>query len=304
MGQGLYKSLVFLPPETHYSVETIPSLRFVEHDGNRTPVYIATPSGALASDADLAQAQRTPLCIVYSHGNAESLAEMTQLVDEMSSELRQVVVCYDYGGYGQASGESSEQRCYDDVRSVFEFVVGTLAFDEAQIVLYGRSLGSGPTVDLASRLCKRGVRLAGVVLQSPIASCIRVISVAASYLAVDMFKNFRKIGNVDRPLLIVHGVDDLVVPFANGDALRQRATNLWRFVPIENAGHNDIELRHWPTFIGHCTEFINFLIDEQDGHQDVGEAASSSSSSPSSSQQRGASVVHDISIDSDDDSDE
>ena len=41
-------------------------------------------------------------------------------------------------------------------------------------------------------------------------SAIRVVSPALSYMAVDMFKNFRKIGYVRRPVCIIHGTVDEV----------------------------------------------------------------------------------------------
>ena len=46
--------------------------------------------------------------------------------------------------------------------------------DARRVVLYSRSVGSGPTLYLAERLSAAGTPPAGVVLQSPILSVFRI----------------------------------------------------------------------------------------------------------------------------------
>ena len=86
----------------------------------------------------------------------------------------------------------------------------------AEIVLYGRSLGSGPTVDLASRLAQEcpPVRINGVLLQSPLSSAIRTqccSCCAITLCCIDMFKSVNKADKIECPVLILHGTEDVVV---------------------------------------------------------------------------------------------
>jgi hypothetical protein len=64
----------------------------------------------------------------------------------------------------------------------------------------GRSLGTGPTVDFAS---KNNVR--AVILQSPLLSAIRVVVKTYFTLPIDIFASIDKIHKVKAPVLIIHG---------------------------------------------------------------------------------------------------
>ncbi len=63
---------------------------------------------------------------------------------------------YDYTGYGHADGVPSEVDCYADIAAVFGWLMQEKNLLPRDVILYGRSLGSGPTLDLASRVKVRG----------------------------------------------------------------------------------------------------------------------------------------------------
>jgi hypothetical protein len=78
---------------------------------------------------------------------------------------------------------------------------GRFAIPAEKIIIYGQSIGSVPSVDLASK-----VLCAGVVLHSPLASGVRVLKpLSTCNLCCDPFRNIRKIGRVRSPLLLIHG---------------------------------------------------------------------------------------------------
>lgn len=70
---------------------------------------------------------------------------------------------------------------------------------------YGRSLGSGPTCQLAEELAMDGVALGGVMLQSPLASAFRVAFNFRFTMPGDLFPNIDRVKNVACPLFIIHG---------------------------------------------------------------------------------------------------
>lgn len=63
------------------------------------------------------------------------------------------------------SPSPSESLAYDCIDAVFAYLRDDLKFDSSSLVLYGRSLGSGPTIHLASRLGKSGIKIGGIILQ-------------------------------------------------------------------------------------------------------------------------------------------
>ena len=73
-------------------------------------------------------------------------------------------------------GEPSEQNCYADIEAAYQYLREVKKLLPEQIVLYGRSLGSGPTCYLAAKTAESGRSIAGVILQSPVLSVLRVVS--------------------------------------------------------------------------------------------------------------------------------
>lgn len=62
-------------------------------------------------------------------------------------------------------GESSEANCYDDIDAAYNFLTEKMQMKPENIVLYGRSLGSGPSCYLAERLQKENIQIGGLILQ-------------------------------------------------------------------------------------------------------------------------------------------
>lgn len=80
--------------------------------------------------------------------------------------------------------QPSEQNTYADIDAAFDHLVGPLGVPEEDVILYGQSVGSGPTVDLAAR--KRKIR--GVVLHSPLLSGVRVMYPVKRTYWFDIYK--------------------------------------------------------------------------------------------------------------------
>lgn len=67
--------------------------------------------------------------------------------------------------------QPSENSTYADIEAAYRCLEETYGAKQEDIILYGQSVGSGPTVDLAARL----PRLKAIVLHSPILSGLRVM---------------------------------------------------------------------------------------------------------------------------------
>uniref|UniRef100_C6JRN0 Serine aminopeptidase S33 domain-containing protein n=1 Tax=Sorghum bicolor TaxID=4558 RepID=C6JRN0_SORBI len=151
--------------------------------------------------------------VLYSHGNAADLGHLYQLFLHLSFNLRVNILGYDYSGYGQSSGKPSEHNTYADIEAAYKCLIENFGAKEEEIILYGQSVGSGPTVDLASRL----PQLRAVVLHSPILSGLRVMYPVKRTYWFDIYKNIDKIPQVTCPVLIIH------IDHAPTRRLRQRS---------------------------------------------------------------------------------
>jgi fermentation-respiration switch protein FrsA (DUF1100 family) len=250
MGAAAIGGIAFLPPVR--SFEELKSLResphFVLVPGGNDTDRLAAPIAACLFDVG------APVSLLYSHGNAEDLIDVMQKLELLSEELNVNVLGYDYSGYGLTQGDCGEAPCCRAVRACFAYLLQR-GYDPDGMVLMGRSLGSGPTVDLASS--EPGI--AGVILQSPLLSVIRTAlpaSMARAMREVDLFDNAGKIPDVSCPVFVLHGLDDRIVPFEHGEAIGRMAPNSVRHWWVEGYSHNNLHLHD--DYYSKLREFIQF----------------------------------------------
>ena len=84
----------------------------------------------------------------------------------MSKELRINILGYDYSGYGCSSGTASVSNTIADINACYHFLLQVKGRRPQDIVVYGQSVGSGPSCDLAAQ----EKDLKGLVLHSPLMS--------------------------------------------------------------------------------------------------------------------------------------
>ncbi|PPS13569.1 hypothetical protein GOBAR_AA07000 [Gossypium barbadense] len=157
---------------------------------------------------------------------------------------------YDYSGYGQSTGKPTECNTYADIDAAYKCLKEEYGVKDEQLILYGQSVGSGPTVDLASRL----PNLRGVVLHSPILSGMRVLYPVKRTYWFDIYKNIDKIGAVNCQVLVIHGTADEVVDCSHGKQLWELCKNKYDPLWVNGGGHCNLEL--YPEFIRHLKKFV------------------------------------------------
>jgi fermentation-respiration switch protein FrsA (DUF1100 family) len=213
--------MIFLPPSATYR-DSRQILKLTTADGvELSAVHLPNPAAEFT--------------ILYSHGNAEDLGLIAPMLGRLH-DWGFAVFAYDYRGYGTSRGTPSERGAYADIDAAYAYVTDTLGVPSRRIIVYGRSVGGGAAVDLAARK-----PVAGLVLESGFVSAFRVVTRWA-LLPIDKFRNLEKIARVACPVLVMHGVQDEIVPIAHGHRLFAAAPEPKRALWIEGAGHNDFML--------------------------------------------------------------
>ena len=105
----------------------------------------------------------------------------------------------------------------------------------------------GPRPEYRSRR-QTSLRTAGLILQSPFTSTFRVFTHIA-ILPIDKFPNYKNIGNVHCPVLIIHGTVDSVIPVWHGKELYELANEPKSFLWVNGVNHNDVEKVAGETYI-------------------------------------------------------
>jgi len=200
--------------------------------------------------------------ILYFHGNGETVADHEWIAPYYNRRGINLFVA-DYRGYGSSDGKPTISNMLRDAQAVFqgfrEIIKGE-GFKESLFVM-GRSLGSLPAVELAYNQ-QDGIK--GLIVESGTANNFRRlwssvgISEDVPVLNEDsLFLNKVKIRYVKKPVLIIHGETDELIPVGNGEELYQNAgTKEKRILIITGAGHNDVMMVDPELYFGSIEEFV------------------------------------------------
>lgn len=159
--------------------------------------------------------------VLYFHTNGEDLSDLDWIGEFVLKALHINFLAVEYPGYGLYDGSVSEATMMEDAEVVLQFVKEELKLDPQNVVVVGRSLGSGPAVHLAANY-----NIKGLVLISAFTSIRDVVrdkvgSIISSLIS-ERFKNLEKISLSECPVCIVHGNEDTMVNKEHGTKLASR----------------------------------------------------------------------------------
>jgi uncharacterized protein len=193
--------------------------------------------------------------VAYFHGNGEDLADSIPMVSLLRS-LGVGVLAVEYPGYGVAGGRPSEEGAYAAGEAALQWLRSERGIDRDRVVLLGQSLGTAVAVELA----KRGLG-ARLVLVSPFTSAAemarRIFPLFPARFVRYRFDTLAKAPTISVPVLIIHGTEDEVVPFAMGERLAGAFPQA-RFVPIWGGMHNDLVSMHALVVRNTLSPFLKF----------------------------------------------
>jgi pimeloyl-ACP methyl ester carboxylesterase len=175
------------------------------------------------------------VALLYSHGNAEDIGDLIELFDAIA-QAGIAVLAYDYPGYGLSKGTPNEQSCYETAEKGYSFLTVQQKIKPENIIILGRSLGSGPACYLAEKYPVRGL-----IVESGFLSVQRVVT-RIGLLPVDTFPNVDRITNISCRKLFIHGAHDSVIPFWHGKKMYELSTGIKQLHCVPEAGHDDLLL--------------------------------------------------------------
>lgn len=193
--------------------------------------------------------------ILYFHGNAGSLSSW-KTVAPLFLSLDYDLFIIDYRGFGKSEGYLSEEGLYRDGRGAYLALLER-GYEANQIVVLGRSIGTGIATEIASTH-----EVAGLILETPFTNLMDLatshIPVLPRLLLTYRFKNDEKSSRIDVPTLVLHGDNDEVIPFAMGEELYEKLHQPKRFLRLQGARHNDITSH--PEYLPGLDKFLNELV--------------------------------------------
>ena len=176
--------------------------------------------------------------ILYFHGNAGDLSRWGDIATFFVDRGYDVLVM-DYRTFGKSTGELSEQALHEDAQLFYDYVLKQ--YEEEQISLYGRSLGTGIATKLAS-----GNKPNKLILETPYYSLLDVAHNRFPFLPVKWLMKYKLPSNeyiqeVTCPISIFHGTDDKVVSYDSGKRLFESIpTKKKTLYTIDGGNHNNL----------------------------------------------------------------
>src|SRR4051812_24295965 len=132
----LSEKMIFLPHPSSYR-DSAEVLKVTSANGKRiSAIYLPNPSAKFT--------------LLVSHGNAEDLGDDRYWLED----LRRAgfsIFAYDYEGYGTSEGKATEKAVYQDVAAAYDYLALNLNTPPDRIVIFGRSVGTGPATYIAAR---------------------------------------------------------------------------------------------------------------------------------------------------------
>jgi fermentation-respiration switch protein FrsA (DUF1100 family) len=180
------------------------------------------------------------LCVIHFYGNNETLRASEYVIDVFRSHGISVLI-FDYRGYGSSRGKPRESSFYADAELVYEWL--RERHPHLRIVVSGWFLGSA----VATYLAQTADDVNGLILFSAPTTMVEVVrhvfppdQIIIEEAMPFQFDTLERIRRVKCPILLVHGKNDIVVPYSMSDELEAAAKSPLSRYDVPGAGHRDL----------------------------------------------------------------
>ncbi|KAJ1605869.1 putative conserved eukaryotic alpha beta hydrolase [Cryptosporidium canis] len=150
--------------------------------------------------------------VIYAHANGVDIGEIHGRLRYVSERLKVNMLLFDYPGYGKYEGRSDESSVDQCMTVLLNFVTQELNWPIENIILWGCSIGTGPSTRLAKILNQQKKKLGGLILQCPYKSIKHAAESLAGkigrFLISQRWNIQSEIMDCYCPVLWIHGKKD------------------------------------------------------------------------------------------------
>lgn len=202
-------------------------------------LYLSTSDG-ISINAWFIPSPGSKKVLLWFHGNGGNLSDRVTPLRIFHEALRINILMIDFRGYGRSQGVVGENGTYKDALASYDYLLTRDDIDPEAIMIYGQSLGAAVATELAVQW-----KSAGLILEAPFTSIRDMAKVTLPWLPVGPLLSTRydllsKIDRVSAPLLLIHGDEDEIVPYAQGRKVFEAAKGPKEMYTVGGAGHNNL----------------------------------------------------------------
>lgn len=220
--RGLVSRILFPAPPPSYDVDCFP------HDLIWVPKASSSAVERSEDPADCPPVEDCVPClllmypsarflIIFFHSNAEDLGRCHGFCCYIRDQFQVHVLAVEYPGYGICPGVPCGETVMENALAAMKFVTDTLQWPMDSIKVFGRSIGTGPAIGLASLFS-----LAGLILVTPFLSVQELfrdrVGPFAS-LVEEWFPNSDSAPKITSPTMIIHGQRDELIACRHGESI-------------------------------------------------------------------------------------
>ncbi|KGL58806.1 alpha/beta hydrolase [Polaribacter sp. Hel1_85] len=183
------------------------------------------------------KAENSKGLVYYLKGNSKSIKGWGKFAVDFTLHNYDVIMI-DYRGFGKSTGKMSQESMKHDALYVYNKLKEVVK--EENIIIYGRSLGTGLATKVASMNNPKML-----VLACPYFSMKKNVKRYLPFVPLGLvmrysMPTYKWIKYVKCPIKIIHGTNDKVIKFASSIRLSKMKPNQTKLFPIIGGGHKDL----------------------------------------------------------------
>ncbi|MBD2317722.1 alpha/beta hydrolase [Phormidium tenue] len=202
--------------------------------------------------------------ILFCHGNGGNISNRISYLP-IFRELGLATFLFDYRGYGKSGGTPTEEGTYADVEAAWQYLTQERQIPPQKIIIYGESLGGAIASYLAQKNSQQNGNdnAGGLVLASTFTSISDRAAELYPFMPIRFLSRF-SYNSIDRlpsikiPVLVIHSIDDEIIPFHHGERNFQVANQPKKLVKLRG-DHNSGFLDSLETYRNGVNEFIQSI---------------------------------------------
>jgi len=215
--------IVYQPcPQDFTNCPALASAEPITHHGTR--MYVRATDGPV---------------VVFYHGNAGSACDRAFLAEQfLAAGYGYVLV--EYAGYSNDPEPPSHGRIKQDVQNVIAYLTQN---ELDSVAIIGESIGAGVAAYHTALAPPDRLLLISPFTNLRAVAATRFWFYPTRHLVRNAYDVERDLMTYPGPTTIIHGTADRIIPFRLGEALYQTLPGEKTFVPITDAGHNNLFTR-------------------------------------------------------------
>ncbi len=175
--------------------------------------------------------------VLYFHGNKNNISHYEKYATHFTRNNYEVWMI-DYPGFGKSKGNLTETILYEEALQLYQ--LARKQYQPNQIIIYGKSIGTGIAAQLASiRDCRH------LILETPYYGLENLINhylwmYPLHQLLHFKFPTYQYLAKVTAPLHIFHGTADELIPYHQALNLKKLFKPTDELITIEKGKHNNL----------------------------------------------------------------